>query len=404
MKLFTLLLLFIISHGVNAQYIIVKAKYTETRLVDDSPNPPIRQNRLVLSFFTVSSPGIYVPAVVSNYDIWVYDIGLPFGASLGDSTGKNYTGYAYTAPKVVSYFNTYGINYIDCNPSVALHFVANGHELDCGFITVSYWDIDYGTERPFEAFTAPNVCLPYYDFSHPYYWVPGNINFSQTESAGPPYDLYNFLCAGSSLQLVRRGLLLEDTGSVNISLPVHFDHVDGQLNAGGIASISWSNLTESDIDTYEIQQSTGNNSFQTIGTVLPTLNNGGKADYVFTYSQTTSTALYRIKANELNGSSFYSNILPLKKSGTDPVDGLLTVFPNPVINDHFDLRLTVAAPGRYICKLINSQQQYVRSILVEHRAGDLTRRMDMTGLPAGIYTLVIQSSQKRFTQKIIYVH
>ena len=65
-----------------SQYIGVRARYTETRLVDDSPNPPKRENRLILSFFTVSFNGtenVFTPVVLSNYDIWVYKQGLQYG-------------------------------------------------------------------------------------------------------------------------------------------------------------------------------------------------------------------------------------------------------------------------------------------------------------------------------------
>ena len=112
-------LLLLISNLCTAQYIGVRARYTETRLVDDSPNPPKRENRLVLSFYTVTFNGTgndFTPVVLSNYDIWVYKEGLQFGNPMGgvlDSTGNNYPGYAWPAPKVVSYYNTLGLNYID---------------------------------------------------------------------------------------------------------------------------------------------------------------------------------------------------------------------------------------------------------------------------------------------------
>ena len=75
-------LLLLISNLCTAQYIGVRARYTETRLVDDSPNPPKRENRLVLSFYTVTFNGTgndFTPVVLSNYDIWVYKEGLQFG-------------------------------------------------------------------------------------------------------------------------------------------------------------------------------------------------------------------------------------------------------------------------------------------------------------------------------------
>ena len=200
MKMFLFIISFFVSFVSQSQYIGVKARYTETRLVDDSPNPPKRENHLILSFFEVSPGGIYSPTTLSNYDLWVYKVGLQYGSFMGgvlDSSGNNYDGYAWPAPKAVAYYNSLGLNYIDCDPNAATHYVVNGHELDCGFVTVSYWDIDYGTGNPFEAFTAPNICLPYYSFGHPYYFNPGNVNFDWSVLfPTSPYNLYNFSCGG----------------------------------------------------------------------------------------------------------------------------------------------------------------------------------------------------------------
>ena len=72
-KLTFLLVLVLLNFASFSQYIGVRARYTETRLVDDAPNPPKRENRLILSFYTVSFNGtenVFTPVVLSNYDIW----------------------------------------------------------------------------------------------------------------------------------------------------------------------------------------------------------------------------------------------------------------------------------------------------------------------------------------------
>lgn len=407
---FILSVLMLCFYGIcSSQYIGVKARYTETRLVDDSPNPPKRENRLILSFYEVTFTTDYVwtPVSLSNYDIYIYKEGLQFGNNNGgvlDSTGNNYPGYAWPAPRVVSYYNTLGIPYIDCNPNVTSHYVVNGQELDCGFITVSYWDIDYGNGNSFEAFTAPNICLPYYDFGHPYYFLPGNLNFDQSWSSSPPYNLYNFSCGGP-LQLVRRGLLVQDTGSIIVTLPVRFADVEGKLEANANARISWSNLTESDIDHYEIQSSVDNGSFQTIGTVLPSLNNSGRADYHFTSLQTSITSLYRIKAVEVSGQIFYSTVILLKKADSNingsPDEPVLFIYPNPVRDAQFVFRLSNAVTGRYISSIITPEGKQIKHKMISHTGGDMIRSIDVTGLLPGVYHFVLVSFNNRYSQTII---
>ncbi len=393
-----------------SQYIGVRARYTETRLVDDSPNPPKRENRLILSFYTVSFNGttnVFTPVVLSNYDIWVYKQGLQYGNVMGgvlDSTGNNYPGYAWPAPKAVSYYNTLGLNYIDCDTISATHYVVNGQELDCGFITVSYWDIDYGTMQPIECFPAPNICLPLYDFMHPYYWNPGNVNFSEgTIFPGPPYNLYNFHCGGP-LQLVRRGLLSYDT-SGGVVLPVRFANVRAEIDASERVTISWSNMTESDIQNYTIESSLDGGVFHSTGTVQPTGNNGERADYTYTTSQTAAITYYRIKAVENTGAVLYSNVVIVKRTiPPTAAEHSFSIYPNPVSGAELSIRLKNAEPGRYICTVISSDGLPVRNKLIEHVSGDIIRQIDMTGLAPGIYQVVLRSSNKKFTQRFLYVN
>lgn len=398
MKTILFALLQLISLCSVAQYIGVKARYTETRLVDNSPEPPSRENRLILSFFEVSPVGVYSPTSLSNYDLWVYKQGLQYGSFMGgvlDSTGNNYDGYLWPAPKAVAYYNTLGLNYIDCDPNVATHYVVNGHELDCGFIGVSSW------EAGNESFTAPNICLPYYQWPSPYFMTPGNVNFSWPVFPTAPYNWYNFSC-GASLQLVVRGVLASDTGGVVVTLPVRFANVSGDIDAADRVTISWSNMTESDILNYSIESSVDGISFQSAGTVLPVLNNGGRADYKFNTNQTATRVYYRIKAVENNGTNLYSNVFVLTRNISSPfTDESFSVYPNPVTNGQFTLRLTNAKEGRYLFSLVTPGGQAMKQKMIMHGGGDIVKPIDLTGVPPGMYTLILRSDALKVTKKII---
>lgn len=413
MKKILFIILCIICIQVNAQYIGVRARYTDTRQVDDSPKPPKRENRLILSFYEVTFTGNYVwtPVSLTNYDLWVYKEGLQYGNQMGgvlDSTGNNYPGYTYPAPRAVAYYNTLGQNYVDCNPNIATHFIVNGHELDCGFIPVSYHDTDWGTGNAIECFPAPNILLPYYGFGHPYYFLPGNVNFGWGDTPpGAPYNLYNFSCGGP-LQLVQRGLLNYDSINIGEPLPVKFAGVKGEISNDDIATISWSNLTETDIASYLVERSLDGTNFNAIGTVIPTKNDGGATDYTFQTLQPESKAFYRIKAVESNGTSFYSSIIVLRQREGPSIPEVeissLTVFPNPVTSNEFTFQLSNAEKGRYISSVVNAEGKQLRQKLIEHAGGNLIRQVDLSGLPAGIYQLVIRGERRKYSQKILYVH
>lgn len=397
MKCTFLWLLLCVLINADAQYIAVKARYTATKLVDDAPNPPKRENRLILSFYEVHANGNYLPANLLNYDLYVFKSGNQYGSYLGgvnDSTGNNYPGYTFTAPVAVSYYNTQGLNYIDCDPNAATHYIANGSQLDCGWVTVSYW------ENGNEFFTAPNICLPYYQFPSPYATSPGNVNFYQPIPATPPYNFYNYSCGGT-MQTVIRGVLPADTSSSNlISLPVLFADVKGAIDANDLAKISWSNLTEHDVSHYEVDISDDGINFHSIRNIPPSMNTGGRADYHFSNWQVADKTYYRIKAVENNGRIYYSTIISLAKLLKPAA---LTIYPNPVANGLLNIRLSTALPGRYIFYVVNAASQRLHYKIISHNGGELLRSIEMTGLPPGIYQLVLQSTVARYTQTIVHV-
>src|SRR5687768_17240809 len=120
MKRIVFSLLCFLCMEASAQYVAIRAKYIDTRLVDDFPNPPIRENRLILDFYYVSYVSLnlqWPPANLSNYDLYIVKEAVQFGNLMGgvlESTGNNYPGYAYPAPRVVSYCSTLGIEYVEC--------------------------------------------------------------------------------------------------------------------------------------------------------------------------------------------------------------------------------------------------------------------------------------------------
>ena len=81
-----------------------------------------------------------------------------------------------------------------------------------------------------------------------------------------------------------------------------------------------------------------------------------------------------------------------------------TIYPNPLTGNEFTFRLSNAPPDRYISFIVTPAGQQVKQKLIEHINGDLIRPVDLSGLPAGIYRLVLRSSTQKFTQQIVYVN
>lgn len=386
-----------------SQYIAVRARYTQTRLVDNSPHAPSRENRLVLTFFNVGLAGIYTPATLSNYDIYVFKGGLEYGSYCGgvaDSCGNNYPGYNWTAPQAVSYYNSYFPNWIDCDPNAASHYVANGNQLDCGFIQVSYWETDdNGVEQ--ERFTAPNICLPYYLFP-PYPNFPGNVNFNWSIFPGPPYNWYSFACFNSPQELVIRGLLQQDSSSTFVILPVKFANEKAVVDNNCHIKLSWANLTETDINYYEVDRSVNGNPFAPAGYIFSYLNNGSSANYNFTDSVKgiQGAIIYRIKAVEMSNNFFYSSTL-LVKTCDQISKSTFTVFPNPAVNGKFNFQVSNLSRGRYEVAVVDAVGKELVTKEIIHNGGLLIDFIELPYSPGGMYSLIIRSEDVLLSKKII---
>jgi hypothetical protein len=388
-----------------SQYIGVKCKYVDTRLVPNPGHADSRENRLVLCFYNVDPLGVWTPISVTNYDMYVHGGGVQVTGYSGvlDSLGSNYPGYGFTAPVVASYYNSMGRNWVDCDPNGAIHFVANGHELNCGFFQVSYWETDYDdTEK--ERFTTIDVSLPFYFWPDPLAQQPGNVNFGPTGTLGSgPYNLYNFACG--TLQLVDRGLMWADSMGTFNPLAIHFANINATMGGTCKATIHWSNLTESDIHYYFIERSVNNAPFQTMDSILPIGNTGGRVDYSYNDNDSVSGYnLYRIKAVENTGNFYYSMVLRINGclGGRGSIDQpKLVIYPNPSQNGRFVLRSPDLPKGRYDVVLVSTFGQQTSITQIDHHGGALNKLFDLGWVKSGVYTIVVRTADLNLTQKIM---
>lgn len=182
-------------------------------------------------------------------------------------------------------------------------------------------------------------------------------------------------------------------GSANaLALPAQLTAF-GVLVEGVNKIVSWTSVTELNVDRYEIEKGVDGLQFSKIAT-LPA--KSGINANTYRYNDLTNqnpVDYFRLKIIDRDGSYAYSKIVKISAGA----EVRLTSFPNPVTD-----RLSVLTPITNIVaslKIIDKNGQLIKTFLVEK----MQSRVDINvqSMPAGNYSLVWSDGKKQLVQTIL---
>jgi PKD repeat protein/5-hydroxyisourate hydrolase-like protein (transthyretin family) len=101
-------------------------------------------------------------------------------------------------------------------------------------------------------------------------------------------------------------------------------------------------------------------------------------------------AIFEVIGNDVVATSLAIDLL---------ADGI-TVYPNPA-SDRLQVAMTLTQPAQVSMRLINLMGQVLRQKSMGQRQGRLTPGLRVSELPAGIYTLEVQTDEQVTTQRIV---
>lgn len=113
--------------------------------------------------------------------------------------------------------------------------------------------------------------------------------------------------------------------SINGSLPVTLSSFDSECNGSG-TTIRWSTGQEQNSKDFVLQKSLTGNAFDDVAVIRAAGNSSQPISYTFTDPSSPGKVYYRLKQNDLNGSSVYSKIITATCDGKQPE---MYLFPNP---------------------------------------------------------------------------
>lgn len=174
-----------------------------------------------------------------------------------------------------------------------------------------------------------------------------------------------------------------------IALPLDLLSFQGKLLNNNTSSLTWITANVSKVTHFDVERSVNGVDFIKIGTVKIEKNENS---YTFTDNLNTdataaNTLYYRLKINDLDGSSIFSRIISLEKG---KILRGVKIYPNPVS----DVLTIENAEGQAI-EIINVLGQVVQTFQKLPTFGKLI----ITDLPNGVYFLKTANETVRFVKR-----
>ncbi|MEO1438144.1 MAG: T9SS type A sorting domain-containing protein, partial [Bacteroidota bacterium] len=193
------------------------------------------------------------------------------------------------------------------------------------------------------------------------------------------------------------------TGTYNISaagsaLPITLNGFFGEV-ADRENLLYWETSFEENIQTYEIQRSkTGNDGWETIGSVAA-MNNGNEgASYEFADLTPYTEGYYRLHIVEYDGIKSYSDVIFLKRETV--AFGLNEIRPNPT-QANIQLIFTAPAEGKVSMNVYDVLGRTVYADQFNANSGLNQVEYDMSGLSNGVYFVQLDNGQELIVEKVI---
>jgi hypothetical protein len=175
--------------------------------------------------------------------------------------------------------------------------------------------------------------------------------------------------------------LVSSSASVLLLLPIKLKSFTGQLNECKV-TLNWQTLTEENAASIEVERKIGNGSFVTIGSLRA---KGNNSSYQFN-DTITSTAYYRLKLVDNNGSFTYSHQLFFNCAAPH-----IIVYPTNVTNG--DVHISGMPSGKKRITLFNTAGQLVYSNTTTAN----NTSINMQAMASGQYLIRVENNETVLT-------
>lgn len=182
-----------------------------------------------------------------------------------------------------------------------------------------------------------------------------------------------------------RFMVVFETPSLSV-MPLTFTSFNA-YEQKNLVKIDWTTSNENGIKQFNIEKSVAGDHFIKISDVQAnnsTLNNYESADL----TPAEGYNFYRIQSVSNEDKIFYSDTI---KVYVGKEDHSMTIFPNPVIGNSFNLRIANRISGTYEIRLMNLLGKTFLKNTIQYTGGIITKNYKIGQIPKGIYKMVIKT-------------
>ena len=206
------------------------------------------------------------------------------------------------------------------------------------------------------------------------------FNWEYIGNGSPPY--------GQPIEIV--------CSNINCTMPLTMSAFHGEsLTTGN--RLTWLTKDEINVRGFQVQRSYDVRTWSDLGFVNSDVQGNGIVEYTYLDAYPASAkTYYRLKILDYDASFYYSSILTLSHTGfRNELD--FQIYPNPVIESQFAVSINEFHPEGFRIQLYDMTGQRVFESV---QTGPL-HVFNVPGLPAGVYTLLLQNGVENASEKII---
>jgi hypothetical protein len=169
------------------------------------------------------------------------------------------------------------------------------------------------------------------------------------------------------------------------------------IRKNAVNVLNWKVEEEANVSRYEVQYSTDNSKFETVGSAQALNASSGKNEYRFEHNNALpQTAFYRLKIVDRDGASEFSDVVRIN---VDNVPAGYKVYPNPTTGL---VNVTVPVSKQTIInyRIVDMSGKVVVSQQVSLRPGVQQFTADMTSLSPGNYRIILEGDRIKWNTAI----